>query len=265
MPQRWLITGASSGFGRLLAERVGSNGDHVIAVARRQDRLRDLVSTYPGHITALPLDITSRSTQAILEAAVRDAGGVDIVVNNAGYGAFGAIEQTDDAAAKAQFDVNLFAALTVLRATLPALRASAGRVIQISSFFSRLAVPGSGLYSASKSALQLISEALALELAPAGVHVTSIHPGYFATEFLQATQVVAPDDIYASTVGTTLSDVTKKAWDDPNIVVEAVLNVVAHPAPPQHLAVGQDAVQAVRQALQHQLDELAEWEEYSWS
>ena len=187
------------------------------------------------------------------------------MVNNAGYGAFGAIEQMDDAAVEAQFDVNLFAALTVLRATLPALRASAGRVIQISSFFSRLAVPGSGFYSASKSPLQLISEALALELAPAGVHVTSIHPGYFATEFLESTQVVAPDDIYAGTVGTTLSEVTKKAWDDPNIVVEAVLNVVAHPAPPQHLAVGQDAVQAVRQALQHQLDELAEWEEYSWS
>ena len=122
-------------------------------------------------------------------------------------------------------------------------------------------MPGSGLYSASKSALQLISEALALELAPAGVHVTKIHPGYFATDFLGSTQVVEPDDIYAGTVGTALSEVTTKAWDDPNLVVETVLNVAAHLTPPLHLAIGQDAVQATREALQYQLDELANWEQ----
>jgi NAD(P)-dependent dehydrogenase (short-subunit alcohol dehydrogenase family) len=259
----WLVTGASSGFGALLAERVASEGDQVIAVARRGDRLRDLASAHPGHVTPVPLDLTSSQAGPTIDAAVRLAGGLDVLVNNAGYGQIGSIEQCDDSAARAQFDINFFAALTVLRTTLPALRASGGRIVQIASFLSQVALAGSGVYSASKSALQLSSEAMALELAPAGVHVTTIHPGHFATEFVSAARVVAPDTTYASTVGTTLSDLATRpaeAWGDPNWVVEAVLAVVAHPQPPSRVAVGSDAVQAMRMTMQSQLTELAAWE-----
>lgn len=208
MSKTWLITGASSGFGRLLAERVASSGDQVIAVARREDRLSDLASKYRGHVTPVALDLTSSQAGPTVVAAVGDAGSLDVLVNNAGYALIGSIEQCDDAAVRAQFDINFFAALTVLRAALPALRASKGRIVQILSFFSQLAVPGSGLYSASKSASTL------------------------------------PAD----------------AFGDPNVVIDAVLAVVTHRQPPRRLAVGGDAVDEIRNALQTQVDELAEWE-----
>jgi short-subunit dehydrogenase len=237
---------------------------HVIAVARRGDRLQGLTSTHRNNVTAIALDLTCSQTEPTIDAVIRHAGGLDVLVNNAGYGLTGSIEQCDDSAARAQFDVNFFAPLTVLRAALPALRASGGRVVQISSFLSQVALAGSGIYSASKSALQLISEALTLELAPAGVHVTTIHPGHFATEFKSSAHVVAPDATYAATVGTTLSDSDErpaKDWGDPSWVVDAVLAVVAHPQPPRRVAVGRDAVLAMRATLHSQLTELAEWQD----
>jgi short-subunit dehydrogenase len=209
---------------------------HVIAVARRGDRLQGLTSTHRNNVTAIALDLTCSQTEPTIDAVIRHAGGLDVLVNNAGYGLTGSIEQCDDSAARAQFDVNFFAPLTVLRAALPA----------------------------SKSALQLISEALTLELAPAGVHVTTIHPGHFATEFKSSAHVVAPDATYAATVGTTLSDSDErpaKDWGDPSWVVDAVLAVVAHPQPPRRVAVGRDAVLAMRATLHSQLTELAEWQD----
>lgn len=261
MSRTWLITGASSGFGRLLAERVASSGDHVIAVARRADRLSELAAKHPEHVSPVTLDITSSETGPMLYAVIRDAGGLDVLVNNAGYGLIGSVEQCDDAAVRAQFDVNFFAALTVTRTALPALRLSQGRIVQMLSFFSEVAVPGTGLYSASKSALALASEALALELAP-DVHVITIHPGHFGTEFLGSAHVVEPDETYASTVGATISGETSlppEAWQDPNVVVDAILAAVAAPHPPRRLAVGDDAVELIRDALRTPVKEMAEW------
>jgi short-subunit dehydrogenase len=262
MSKTWLITGASSGFGLALAERVASSGHHVIAVARRGERLKELASKHAGHVSAMTLDLTSSQTGPLVQAAIRDAGGLDVLVNNAGYGLIGSVEQCNDAAVRAQFDVNFFAPLTVLRAALPALRLSQGRVVQILSFFSELAVPGSGLYSASKSALALASQALALELAPSGVQVTTVHPGRFGTEFLSSAHIVAPDETYANTVGATISRETAlpaETSQDPSLVVDAVLAVVMHPRPPRRLAVGDDSVELVRNALQTRANELAEW------
>jgi short-subunit dehydrogenase len=262
MSKTWLITGASSGLGRQLAERVASSGDHVIAVARREERLNELASEHPGRVSPVALDLTSSETGPLISAVIRDAGGLDVLVNNAGYGLFGSVEQCDDAAVRAQFDVNFFAALTVTRAALPALRLSQGRIVQIASYFSEVALPGSGFYSASKSALALASEALALELAPSGVHVTTIHPGHFGTEFLASVQVVVPNETYASTVGATISGETSlppEAWKNPNLLVDAVLAVVVDPQPPRRLIVGDDAVELVRTALQTSVKEMAEW------
>jgi short-subunit dehydrogenase len=261
MSRTWLITGASSGFGRLLSERVASSGDDVIAVARREDRLKELTAKYPEHISPVTLDLTSSQAGQMIYAVIRDAGGLDVLVNNAGYGLIGSVEQCDDAAVREQFDVNFFAALTVTRAALSALRLSQGRIVQVLSVFSELAAPGTGLYSASKSALALASEALALELAPA-VHVTTIHPGRFGTELADSAHVVPPDETYASTLGATMSgDATlpPEAWGDSHVVVDSVLAVVNATHPPRRLAVGEAAVKLIRDALQTSVKEMAEW------
>ena len=148
--KKWLITGASSGFGRLLAERVATNGDHVIAVARREDRLRELAADHDS-VTPLVVDLTVPAAEQSLGKAIDAVGGLDILVNNAGYGLFSSVEQTPDSEARAVFDTNLFAPLAVLRAALPSLRKNRGRVLQLSSMLGEVAWLGSGVYSASKA------------------------------------------------------------------------------------------------------------------
>ncbi len=256
----WLITGATSGFGRLVADRVLAAGHPVIAIGRRRDRLDDLVASAPsGRVTPIALDVTSPEAEQVIADAVRTAGGLDVVVNNAGYGLFGAIEQTSAEAAKAIFDTNVLANLAVLRATLPAIRASKGRVIQLSSLVGSFSWPSSGLYSASKAAVEMFSEGLAHELAPTGAKVTVIQPGTFATEFVGTAHVVPPNETYQPTVGVFLEQISQlpaEALGDPNTVADAILTVATMDEPPLRLAVGQDAVDAIRTALRSRLAEL---------
>jgi NAD(P)-dependent dehydrogenase (short-subunit alcohol dehydrogenase family) len=264
MPSTWLITGASSGFGRLIAERALAGGAHVIAVGRRADRLADLAGSAPaGRVSEVVLDLTAGDAEQRLAAAVDRAGGLDVLVNNAGYGLFGAVEQTGDDQVRAVLETNVLANLTVLRAALPALRTSRGRVVQLSSLNGQFAFPGSGLYSASKAAVELLSEALAQELAPTGVRVTIVEPGVFATEFFGTAHVVAPDETYAPTVGAAVSyfaSLSPDALGDPESVAEAVAAVVRMDEPPLRLAVGADAVAGIRASLESRLAELRRWE-----
>jgi NAD(P)-dependent dehydrogenase (short-subunit alcohol dehydrogenase family) len=263
MSSIWLITGATSGFGRLVTERALAEGAHVIAVGRRRERLTALVeNAAPGSVTPIALDLTAPAAQKVLADAVHAAGGLDVLVNNAGYGLFGSVEQADAEQARAVFDTNVLANLTVLRATLPALRASHGRVVQTSSLNGQFAWPASGLYSASKGAVELISEALAQEVAPYGVKVTIVEPGIFATEFTANLTAVAPDEVYAPTVGKFLGDFAARpheAFGDPERVAEAIMAVVAEPEPPLRLAVGADAIEHIRASLRSRLDELERW------
>jgi NAD(P)-dependent dehydrogenase (short-subunit alcohol dehydrogenase family) len=259
--KKWLITGASSGFGRLLAERVASDGDHVIAVARRDDQLRELAANHES-VTPLAVDLTAPDLEQRLGTAIDAAGGVDILVNNAGYGLFSAVEQTPDSEARAVFDTNLFAPLAVLRAALPSLRQNRGRVLQLSSMLGEVAWLGSGVYSASKAAIELAMEGLALELAPIGVRVTIVVPGIFATDFAATSHRVQPDEIYAPTVGVFFRDFAaqpREAFGEPSSVVEAILTVVAADKPPLRVAVGTDAVHDIRASLTSRLSELERW------
>ncbi|CAG7658484.1 SDR family NAD(P)-dependent oxidoreductase [Actinacidiphila bryophytorum] len=156
----------------------------------------------------------------------------------------------------------MLANLTVLRAALPALRASQGRVLQTSSLIGQFAWPSAGLYAASKAAVELFSEALAQELAPTGVKVTINEPGVFATEFASSLHVVAPDEVYAPTVGAFLAHfaaLPPEAFGDPAAVADAIMAVSALETPPLRLAVGADAVEHIRASLQARLDELARW------
>ncbi|WP_330342398.1 SDR family oxidoreductase [Streptomyces sp. NBC_00557] len=266
MSSTWLVTGATSGFGRLVAERALTAGAHVIAVGRRGDRLVALAGQAPrGQVTAVPLDITSPDAEEVLAAAVRSAGGLDVLVNNAGYGLFGSLEQIPAAEARAVFETNVLANLAVLRATLPALRAARGRIVQLSSLIGQFAWPSSGLYAASKGAVELLSEALAHELAPTGAKVTIIEPGTFATEFAASLHVVAPDDVYAPTVGKFLTDFAAQppqAFGDPEAVADAIMAVTTMENPPLRLAVGADAVDGIRASLRSRLAELDRWESF---
>lgn len=267
MSSTWLVTGATSGFGRLITERALAEGAHVIAVGRRRDRLDELLQLAPqGQLTAVELDLTDTTAETVLADTIRAAGRLDVLVNNAGYGLFGAVEQIDAAEARAIFDTNVLANLAVLRAALPALRAARGRVLQTSSLIGQFAWPSSGLYAASKGAVELISEALAHEVAPTGVKVTIIEPGTFGTEFGTNLRVVPPNDVYAPTVGTFLTDfaaLPAEAFGDPHAVADAIMSVASLDEPPLRLAVGADAVQHIRASLQSRLEELNRWETLS--
>jgi NAD(P)-dependent dehydrogenase (short-subunit alcohol dehydrogenase family) len=261
MSSIWLITGATSGFGRLITDRALATGARVIAVGRRADRLDQLVASAPaGQVVPLALDVTDIRAERTVADAVQAAGGLDVLVNNAGYGLFGAVEQISAAEAKAVFDTNVLAPLAVLRATLPALRAARGRVVQLSSLNGQIAWPASGLYSASKAALELLSESLAIELAPTGVKVTIIEPGVFGTEFVSSAHIVAPAGAYLPTVGKFMSEISQRpheTFGDPAAVADAVMAVVAMAEPPLRLAVGADAITGIRASLESRLAELA--------
>ncbi len=259
--KKWLITGASSGFGRLLAERVATDGDQVIAVARREDRLRELAADHDS-VTPLVVDLTASDVEQRIATAIDAAGGLDVLVKDAGYGLFAPVEQTPDSEARAVFDTNFFAPLAVLRAALPSLRRSRGRVLQLSSMLGEVAWLGSGVYSASKAAVELAMEGLALELAPIGVHVTIVVPGIFSTDFAATSHRVQPDESYAPTVGVFFKEFAaqpREAFGEPSSVVEAILTAVAADEPPLRIAVGKDAVQDIRASLTSRLSELDRW------
>jgi short-subunit dehydrogenase len=257
----WLITGASSGFGRLLTQRVATDGDHVIAVARREDRLRELAADH-GSVTPLAVDLTAPDLEQRLGTAIDAASGLDILVNNAGYGLFSPVEQTPDSEARAVFNTNFFAPLAVLRAALPSLRQNHGRVLQLSSMLGEVAWLGSGVYSASKAAIELAMEGLALELAQIGVKVTIVAPGIAATDFAASAHRVQPNDTYAPTVGVFFREFAaqpREAFADPSSIVDAIQTAVAADEPPMRIAVGRDAVEQIRASLTSRLSELERW------
>src|SRR5580704_16530345 len=189
----WFITGASTGFGRLLAEEVLKAGGKVVATARNLDKVSDLEAKYPQTAKALALDVTKQAqVDAAVEQTVAKFGRVDVLVNNAGYGVAGAIEEVSEAEFMPMFETNVFGLLRVTRAFLPQLRKQrSGHVLNLSSIGGLLASPGLGYYSATKFAVEAISESLAAELAPLGIRVTIIEPGPFRTDFLGRSSVVA--------------------------------------------------------------------------
>jgi NAD(P)-dependent dehydrogenase (short-subunit alcohol dehydrogenase family) len=183
-PKTWLITGASRGFGREFAKAALGRGDKVVATARDVSALKDLRDEHPG-LLALPLDITDAdAVRGRVAEAEEHFGRLDIVVNNAGYGHFGATEEVTDAELRDQLETNLFGAHRVVRAALPGMRErGSGHIVQVSSIGGVIAVPNMGAYHASKWALEALSESLAAEVARFGVHVTLVEPGGYDTDW----------------------------------------------------------------------------------
>src|ERR1700683_4350460 len=231
----WFITGTSKGFGRVWAEAALARGDRVAATARDVKTLDPLVERYGDRIAALTLDVTDK---AAVDAAITETrsrlGRLDVVINNAGYGLFGAIEEISEAEARAQLETNLFGALWVTQAVLPIMRAQgSGHIIQVSSIGGINAFPTVGLYHASKWALEGFSQSLAAEVAPFGIKVTLIEPGGFATDWggasaQRARQLSAYDEARAGIAAVR----SRSVPGDPDATGPAILKVVDAQEPP---------------------------------
>ncbi|UYP19314.1 SDR family NAD(P)-dependent oxidoreductase [Rhodococcus sp. Z13] len=246
----WFVTGASRGIGLELVSRLLRRGDAVAATTRSVDRLLTaLDGTDTGNLLPLEVDLTDQEqvTAAVAETR-RRFGGLDVVVDNAGYGYLSAVEEIVDADARAMFDVQVFAVLNVLRAALPVFRANRrGHIVNVSSILGRTTFAGWGLYSAGKYALEALTEALAAEVADLGIRVNLIEPGYVRTDFLTERSLALPDstiDDYPEVRGTTQAHQGMHGTQlgDPGKVAEAILAVVDSGSAPLHQFLGSDSV-----------------------
>jgi NAD(P)-dependent dehydrogenase (short-subunit alcohol dehydrogenase family) len=260
----WFITGATSGIGLALVHAAAGRGDNVVALARDAGPLASLGDEYGGRLLAVAADVRSRpQIEAAVHEGLRAFGRIDVVANNAGYGLFGAVEEAGDAQARALFDTNVFGVLNVLRATLPVLRAQGrGHILQGSSYYGQVAHAGVGLLAATKYAVEGLTDALAAEVAPLGIAVTLVEPGPTATAFLANLDVAGTLDDYNGTVRTVqkdLGELPPTAFNSPERVAAALVDVVDADEPPLRLATGSHAVSAIRTALSGRLSELEAW------
>ena len=267
MKKVWFITGASTGFGRSFAEYASRQGYQVVITARRLDKLESIKALAPGQVEALRMDVTSNTeVSGAVEAAVSRFGRVDVLINNAGYGIVGAVEETPENELRAQMETNFFGAVSVTRALLPLFRQQqSGAIVNISSLGGQLSYPGFGAYSASKFALEGISEALAAELAPLGIKVMIVEPGQFKTDLAGAAMKYMPEiSAYKDTVGSTRNfakGMHGTQEGDPFKAAAAIDRALAAPATPLRLQLGEDAVNAIRQHGENLLKDLAAWEQ----
>jgi NAD(P)-dependent dehydrogenase (short-subunit alcohol dehydrogenase family) len=268
----WLITGCSTGLGRALAQTVLAHGHNAVVTARNVKAVRDIAADFPDTALALPLDVTDKEqiSTAVQQAQAR-FGGIDVLVNNAGYGYRAAVEEADDADVRQLFDTNLFGAVDMIKAVLPDMRAKrSGAILNISSIGARISPAGSGYYSATKAALEGLSGSLHKELQPLGISVTAIEPGAFRTDFagrsLTQSATAIPD--YAETAGKRRKEndtVHGTQPGDPVKAAEAIIAVVESPNPPSLLVLGQDAYGAFAAVADAQRAELDQWRELGLS
>lgn len=268
----WLITGCSTGLGRSLAEAVVARGDDLVVTARDASRVQDLVDAHPGSTLACSLDVTDRVQVAqAVQAAEERFGGVDVLVNNAGYGYRAAVEEGDDDDVQRLFDTNVFGPVSMIKAVLPGMRRRrSGAIVNISSIGARICPPGSGYYAASKAALEGLTGSLRTELQPLGISVMAVEPGAFRTDFSgrSLTQSAAAIADYADTAGKRRkehdsTDGTQPG--DPAKAAQAVLVALAAPEVPALLVLGPDALAALSGVLDAQRAELDRWRELSAS
>jgi NAD(P)-dependent dehydrogenase (short-subunit alcohol dehydrogenase family) len=262
---RWLITGCSTGIGREIARAALEAGHQVVVTSRKVADVADLGS-HAGAVV-VPLDVTDRDQiAAAVAAAHSNFGGIDVLVNNAGYGYMSAVEEGDDAEVRALFDTNYFGVVDTLKAVLPGMRAQgSGHVVNISSMTGLVANPPNAYYSSTKFALEALTEALAKEVGPLGIRVTAVEPGAFRTDWAKRSmkEASAPIEAYADDVGAR-KDLIKAFADhlpgDPRKVADAVLMLVGLDDPPLRLLLGHDVLKAVREKLAAMTASIDEWE-----
>jgi NAD(P)-dependent dehydrogenase (short-subunit alcohol dehydrogenase family) len=264
----WFITGCSTGFGRILSEMALQRGDRVIATARKLSTLEGLRShaKTPDHLALYELDVNqTEQIRQVVKTAAETMGRIDVLVNNAGYGYVGALEETDPQEIRNVFDTNVFGLIEVTRALLPHMRAQkGGHIINLSSVAGMSGTPGAGIYNATKFAVEGLSEALAGELSSFGIKVTLIEPGAFRTDFAnRSLRVAAYMPEYAEALAVTrhyYETIGGRQPGDPVEAARAILKVVDHPKPPLRLPMGKIALARIRSKIDQYQKEMQDWE-----
>ena len=263
----WFITGVSSGFGRTLAEEVARSGDKVIGTVRQLRQLAEFNNILPGNTFAYLMDVTNPDgVKATIEAAFNHFGRLDVLVNNAGFGFLGAVEEATIKDYREVMETNFFGALQVTQAVLPYMRKQGrGRVIQMSSAAGFRSTAGFGVYNASKFALEGMSEALAMEVAPLGINVTIVEPGPFRTNFAGSSIKATKHEMleYEATARVFKNNILGYAGQqegDPQKAAQVIVQVVNADNPPLRLPLGSTAFTAVRKKLQQVEEDLQNWE-----
>jgi NAD(P)-dependent dehydrogenase (short-subunit alcohol dehydrogenase family) len=258
----WFITGSTSGFGRALVHAARGRGERVVATARRPEALADLEG---DDVLVLPLDVTQEDAiQSALDAASQHFGRIDVLVNNAGIGFVGALEEMELADLRRVMETMFFGPAALTRAVVPRMRAQgSGTIVQISSQGGQLTAPGYSAYCAAKFALEGLSEAVAAEVAPFGMRVLIVEPGSFRTGLLgRSLQAAPPMDEYADTVGATRAYIESEDGNqagDPAKAAAAIIEALDADEPPLRLALGADAVDAISAKHEGLSEELQRW------
>jgi NAD(P)-dependent dehydrogenase (short-subunit alcohol dehydrogenase family) len=265
MSRVWLITGANSGFGRAFTEAAVAAGDVVVAAARRPETLADLVEAHPGQVEAARLDVTDPAAgRALVDDVAARHGRIDVLVNNAGRTHVGAAEETTEAELRDLFELHFFGPAELVRAALPHMRARrSGAIVQLSSMGGQLSFAGFSAYSATKFALEGLSEALADEVKPLGIKVLIVEPGAFRTTLFGNASASAEIEDYDATVGATRRAVATGHGTqpgDPAKAAAAVLAALGAEHTPLRLPLGDDAVDAVVGHLESVRADITAWE-----
>ncbi len=271
MSQVWLITGSSRGLGRALVEAVLAAGHNLVATARNPAQLDDIRQRYPANVLTISLDVTDeQSAEQAVKAAVERFGRLDVLVNNAGYGDVGSIEDTSLSDFRAQIETNLFGTISVTKAALPLMREQgAGHIIQVSSVGGRIGPAGRAPYAAAKWGVEGFSEVLSREVGPLGVKVSIVEPGGFRTDFAGASTTLRegrPE--YDETVGKMARyqrDYDGRQPGDPAKAAAAIIHLASLPNPPLRLPLGSDAIRAIEQNDAQRAAEHAAWRDLSLS
>ena len=266
----WFITGCSTGLGRALAERVLERGERAVLTARDPAKLADLTAPYGDRALALGLDVTDTATiDRALSAAEEKFGRIDVLVNNAGYGYFSAIEAGEDAEIRRQFETNVFGLYALTQRVLPAMRARrSGHIINVSSVGGLVAFPATGYYHASKFAVEAFSESLSKEVAALGIKVTIVEPGAFRTDWAGRSMVVSKTTIddYDDTVGLrvrTAQGYSGTQPGDPVRAADAMIKAVEADQPPLRLLLGSDAYRLAQAKLDALQENFEAWKDVS--
>ncbi|OJV19208.1 MAG: short-chain dehydrogenase/reductase [Dyadobacter sp. 50-39] len=270
MTKVWFITGSSRGLGRSLAEAVLKSGDKLVATARNTAQLDELAAQYGDQVYPVALDVTDyEQVYHVVAEAVAHFGRIDVLVNNAGFGIIGAAEAYTEEQVRSQLETNLYAPIEITRAVLPYMRGQgSGRILQISSIGGRVGNPGLTMYQAAKFGLSGFTEALAKEVRPLGIHVTSVEPGGFRTDWAGASMTYARE-IEGYEMVNQRTDFFKSGRfvpvGDPDRAAEVMVALAAHPAPPVHLILGSEAIGILKSADEARKAEMEEWEHVSLS
>lgn len=268
----WFITGASRGFGARVARLALAQGDNVVATARNPQTVIEHLGEHARLLT-LPLDVTDEQQAARAAAlAIERFGRIDVLLNNAGHGLLGAVEEATAAEVEALYRTNVFGLLAVTRAVLPQMRAQrAGRILNISSIGGYRAAAGFGVYCSTKFAVEGLSEALHAELAPLGIHVTVVEPGYFRTDFLDSTSLsisgasIADYNATAGSVRAIASDLNHRQAGDPERLARVLIAFAEEPHPPVRLPLGSDTVAAIQAKHASDAGILSSWHDVAVS